>query len=82
MMHAAFPDFHVDVHDILQDGDKVVARITMAGTHEGEFMGMPASGNRFAINAIDIMEFRDNKCAAHWGVMDMAAMMEQLMAGA
>jgi len=82
MMHAAFPDFHVDVHEMLQDGDKVVARITMAGTHEGEFMGMPASGNRFAINAIDIMEFRDDKVVAHWGVMDMAAMMEQLMAGA
>jgi steroid delta-isomerase-like uncharacterized protein len=81
MMHAAFPDFRIDVHEMLEDGDKVVARITMAGTHEGEFMGMPASGNKFAIDAIDILQFRHGKASAHWGVMDRAAMMEQLMGG-
>ncbi len=81
MMHAAFPDFRVDVHEMLQEGDKVVARITMAGTHRGEFMGMPATGNQFAIDAIDILQFRDDKAIAHWGVMDRAAMMEQLMGG-
>jgi steroid delta-isomerase-like uncharacterized protein len=66
MMHAAFPDFHVDVHEMLQDGDKVTARITMAGTHKGEFMGVPASGNQIEINAIDILQFRGDKCVAHW----------------
>ena len=81
MMHAAFPDFRIDVHELLQDGDKVTARVTMAGTHQGEFMGMPATGNRFEINAIDILQFQDDKMVAHWGVMDMAAMMEQLGGG-
>lgn len=81
MMHAAFPDFRMDVHELLQDGDKVVARATMAGTHQGEFMGMPATGNRFEINVIDILQFRGDKVVAHWGVMDSAAMMEQLGAG-
>jgi steroid delta-isomerase-like uncharacterized protein len=81
MMHAAFPDFHMDVHEMLQDGDKVVVRCTMAGTHEGEFMGIPATGNKFAINVIDILQFRDDKAVEHWGVMDMAAMMEQLTGG-
>ena len=78
MMLSAFPDFRADIHELLEDGDKVVARSTFSGTHEGEFMGMPATGNRFEINVIDIMEFRDDKCIAHWGVMDAAAMMEQL----
>ena len=78
MMHAAFPDFAVEVHEMLQDGDKVVARITMGGTHQGEFMGVPASGNRVGVDAIDILQFRADKCIAHWGVMDMAGMMEQM----
>lgn len=78
MLFDAFPDFHVDVHEILQDGDKVVARATMAGTHKGEFMGMPATGKTFAIDLIDILQFRGDQSVAHWGVMDRAAMMEQL----
>jgi hypothetical protein len=45
MMNAAFTDLHVDIHDVLQDGDKAVARVSFVGTHTGEFMGVPASGN-------------------------------------
>ena len=75
---ASAPDFHINIEEILQDGDKVVARATMAGTHEGDFMGMPPSGKQFEINVIDILQFRDDKAIAHWGVMDMAGLMEQI----
>ena len=78
MMRAAFPDFQVTVEDMLQDGRKVVTRSRFAGTHEGEFMGIPATGKRFDIRVIDIIEFRGDKAVAHWGVMDNAMMMEQL----
>jgi hypothetical protein len=78
MMLGAFPDFRATVDEILQDGDKIVARVTFSGTHEGDFMGMPASGNQVAWNAIDILQFRDDKVVAHWGVMDMASAMAQM----
>lgn len=78
MMRAAFPDLHVTVEDMLQDGSKVVTRSRFAGTHEGEFMGIPPTGKGFDIPVIDIVEFREDKAVAHWGVMDNAAMMEQL----
>ena len=81
MMHAAITDFHVDVHDLLQDGDKVVARVSFVGTHTGDFMGVPASGNPVEIDAIDILQFRGDQCAAHWGVMDMAGALAQMGAG-
>lgn len=81
MMHAAFPDFRMDVLEMLQDGDKVVTRLQMLGTHEGEFMGVPASGNQIEVDTIDIMQFRGDKCIAHWGVMDTGAMMQQIGAG-
>ncbi len=78
MMRAAFPDLQVTVEDMLQDDSKVVTRSRFAGTHEGEFMGIPPTGNGFDIPVIDIVEFREGKAVAHWGVMDNAAMMEQL----
>lgn len=81
MMHAAITDFHVEVHDLLQEGDKVVARVTFVGTHTGEFMGVPASGNPVGINAIDILQFRGDQVVAHWGVMDMAGALAQMGAG-
>jgi steroid delta-isomerase-like uncharacterized protein len=78
LMHAAITDLHVDVHDLLQDGDKVVARVSFVGTHTGEFMGVPASGNPVDIGAIDILQFRGDQCVAHWGVMDMAGALAQM----
>lgn len=78
MMRAAFPDLKVTVEDMLQDGNKVVTRSRFAGTHKGEFMGIAPTGNKFDVPVIDIVEFRDDKAVAHWGVMDNAAMMEQL----
>jgi steroid delta-isomerase-like uncharacterized protein len=81
MMHGAFPDFHVTVEEMLEDGDKVITRARFSGTHEGEFMGMPATGKKFDIAVIDIVEIRDGKGVAHWGIMDMAAMMQQLGLG-
>jgi steroid delta-isomerase-like uncharacterized protein len=81
MMRGAFPDFRVAVEEMLEDGDKVITRARFSGTHEGEFMGIPATGKRFDIAVIDIIEFRDGKGVAHWGVMDMAGMMQQLGIG-
>jgi predicted ester cyclase len=45
-MSPAFPDLRMDPQDVLVSGDKVVARTRGTGTHEGDFMGMPATGRR------------------------------------
>ena len=81
MMLSAFPDFRADVEEMLQDGNKVIARARFSGTHRGEFMGIPATGNAFDIDVIDIIEFQGDKAIAHWGLMDSAKMMEQLGIG-
>ena len=76
---AAFPDLRMDPEDVLASGDKVVARVRATGTHEGELMGMPATGKSVDVQLIDIMRFdEDGLVAEHWGVVDMLAMMEQL----
>jgi steroid delta-isomerase-like uncharacterized protein len=81
MMHSAITDFQIEIHDLLQEGDKLVARTSFVGTHTGDFMGVPASGNPVDIHAIDILQFRGDLCVAHWGVMDMAGALAQMGAG-
>ena len=76
---AAFPNLRFDAEDVLASGDKVVARVRVTGTHEGEFMGLPATGKDIAVQAIDIVRFGDDGLAReHWGVFDEMAMMRQL----
>jgi steroid delta-isomerase-like uncharacterized protein len=79
MLLTAFPDLRMNPDDILVDGDKAVARVTMTGTNQGEFMGMPATGRAVDVQIIDIMRFDgDGLVAEHWGVIDAMAMMQQL----
>ena len=79
MNRAAFPDMRMDVEEVISSGDKVVVRARVTGTHQGEFMGMPATGKRVDVKLIDIMRFGDDGLAhEHWGVMDALAMMQQL----
>ena len=76
---AAFPDMRMDVQDVIASGDKAVARVRVSGTHEGEFMGIPPTGNQVSMNLIDITRFGDDGLAReHWGVADQLAMLQQL----
>ena len=76
---AAFPDLRFEAEDVLVDGDKVVAQVRFTGTHEGDFMGVPASGKHVDVQLIDITRFGDDGLAyEHWGVVDSLAMMQQL----
>ncbi len=76
---AAFPDMQMDVQDVIASGDKAVARVRVSGTHEGEFMGILATGNQVSMNLIDITRFGDDGLAReHWGVADQLALMQQL----
>jgi steroid delta-isomerase-like uncharacterized protein len=76
---AAFSDLRWEVEDILVDGDKVVGRFTMTGTHDGELMGMPPTGKSIAVPGIDIVRFGDDGLGhEHWGITDVMGMMQQL----
>lgn len=78
MMLDAFPDFKATFKHLIAEDDLVVMHMTWTGTQEGEFMGMPASGKRMSISVLDIIRIADGKFVEHWGVMDQAAMMQQL----
>ena len=77
-LRSAFPDLIMTAHDMAAEGDKVFVRGPMAGTHQGEFMEIPATGNRIEVPMADFLRIEDGKVAEHWGVTDVASMMEQL----
>ena len=59
---------HVTVEDIIAEGDKVVARITMSGTHQGELMGVAPTGKQITLGLIDIVRFDGGKLVERWVV--------------
>ena len=77
-MIAAFPDLKVTYDDVIAEGDKVVMRSTWRGTHKGEFMGIPATGNAVSFSVVDIIRMSDGKATDHWGVSDVFTMMQQM----
>ena len=79
MQIAAFPDLAMTPQDVIDGGDKVVARVRFTGTHRGEFMGIPPTGRSVDVQLIDIIRCGDDGLAhEHWGVFDAMAMMQQL----
>ncbi len=78
IFRAAFPDLRMDAHEVLIDGDLACVRSTMSGTHDGDFMGMPPSGKRFAVTGFDQVRVREGQVSEHWGLIDAMKMMQQL----
>lgn len=77
----AFGDLQLVLDDMLAEGDEVTIRIRLIGTHRDTFMGVPATGKRITIAAIDILRFVDGRVAEHWGVMDTYGALQQLATG-
>jgi steroid delta-isomerase-like uncharacterized protein len=75
---AAFPDLHLTVEDVIAEGDKVVVRNTVTGTHQGEYMGLPPTGKSVTYNEIFIFRFVGGRVAETWGVVDVLSQMKQL----
>jgi steroid delta-isomerase-like uncharacterized protein len=77
-LHRAFPDLRIAIEDLIAEGDKVVARNTVTGTHQGEYMGLPPTGKSITYNEIFIVRFADSRIAETWGVVDVLSQMKQL----
>lgn len=74
----AFPDFHVEIHYMVAEGDKVAARWTVTGTHQGEFMGIPPTGRQMTVTGMNIHRLAGGKIAEAWWAYDALGMVQQL----
>jgi steroid delta-isomerase-like uncharacterized protein len=75
---SAFPDLHITIEDQFAEGDKVVTRFTSRGTHQGEFVGIPPTGNQITVEGISIDRVVGGKSAESWTISDIMGMMQQL----
>jgi steroid delta-isomerase-like uncharacterized protein len=77
-LYRAFPDIHITVEDLIAEGDKVVEKDMVTGTHQGEYNGLPPTGKSVSYNEIFIMRFANGRIAEIWGVVDIFSQMKQL----
>ncbi len=74
----AYPDGRWTIEDTIAEGDKVVTRITLTATHEGELMGIPPTGNKVSVTGMGVFHVTDGKIVEWWGNMDYLGMFQQL----
>ena len=77
-LYRAFPDLHITIEDLIEEGDKVVEKDTVTGTHQGEYNGLPPTGKSVSYSEIFIMRFVNGRIAEIWGVVDLLSQMKQL----
>lgn len=76
---AAFPDLRVTIEDLLlADGDRFASRTTVTGTHTGDLMGLPATGRRISVEAVDIGRIEGGQAKERWGGLNMYSLLTQL----
>ena len=74
-----FPELQVTVEDdLIADGDKVVARLQLRGTHSGPFAGRPATGTEARWGSIRIYRVADGKVVETWAMQDRLGLLQQL----
>ena len=78
MLRSAFPDLQYHVELTLAEGDLVTGLVTVTGTHNGEFMGIPPTGKRITWTETHIGRMIDGKLAEHWGLSDQLSMLQQI----
>lgn len=77
-----FPDVHCEVGDLVAEGDQVAWSVRASGTHTGEFMGIPPTGNTVDFDSLNTATLRGGRLYGHRVMMDLATMMQQLGVGA
>lgn len=79
MVSTAFPDVQVNVEEMIAEGDKVVIRLTVTGTHKGVLMGtIQPTGKPATWTGIDILGIKNGKIVERWSQRDLLGLMRQI----
>ena len=78
VFYAGFPDIRHTFDDIVADDDRVAVRFTLRGTHQGDFMGLPATGRTVTIPAVAVIRVSDGRAVELRAVFDEMGLMRQL----
>jgi steroid delta-isomerase-like uncharacterized protein len=76
---SSFPDIHFTVEELVAEGDKVVVRVTFRGTHQGEYMGIPATGKAVQVSGVELARLASGRIVEEgWHYMDEVGLLKQL----
>jgi hypothetical protein len=76
---ASFPDVHMEIKQLISEGDTVVGRFTCSDTHTGARLGHPPTGRRFErVEEVGIYRLHDGKIVQAWALEDNLARLQQL----
>lgn len=79
LMRRTFPDLHLIVEDEIAEADRVAQRVTVRGTHQGTFLGVPPTGKQVTFEVIDINRIGpDGRFVEHWSSVDLFGVLRQL----
>jgi steroid delta-isomerase-like uncharacterized protein len=82
LIKRGFPDLHAHVDDLVAEGDQVALRLTFRGTHQGEFLGLPATGRTIEYVSYEFYRIADGLFTEEWICSDLATLQSQLTADA
>lgn len=75
---SAFHDTHIEVEELIAEGDKVMSRVSLSGIHGGELEGMPPTGKPFTVRAFTVFRLVDGRIAEEWEILNELGLMQQL----
>jgi steroid delta-isomerase-like uncharacterized protein len=78
LVRRAFPDLEAEIDDLVAADDKVALRLTLHGTHRGDFQGIPATGRTIRYISHEFYRLRDGLFAEEWICSDTASLFRQL----
>ena len=78
LFRQAFPDVQVEVEQLVAEGDMVADRVVVRGTHQGELMGIPATGKQVVLTSTNINRLAGGQIVEHWGEADNLGLLQQL----
>ena len=78
LLRMAFGDLHVQIEDMIAEDDRVVVRCQMRGTHDGPFIGQPATLRQVMINGMAIYRVEEHQIVDQWCMVDTVGLLRQL----
>ena len=77
-MLGAFPDFHVEIEDMVSEDDRIAVRFRLTGTHKGDSLGFPATGKKIDLTAMTFIHISGGKFIRGWNNWDQLGLLNQL----
>ena len=75
---SALQDTHIEIEELIAEGDKVMSRVSLRGTHGGDLGGLPPTGKTFTVSAFTVFRLENGRIAEEWEILDELGMMHQL----